>query len=258
MSTDTAPVLTTDEQRKFAGLDVGPVKNLAPYINMLVYGDPGVGKTWLGGSASDVEDMGPVLYIDVEGGTLTLREHFPLVDVVRVQSWSDMAKVYNALKKGEGGYRTVVLDSLTEIQKFSMETIMRDLVAAEPDRDPDVPGMREWGKNINQLRTLVRRFRDLPMNVIFTALSATDKDGKTGKMFTRVNLSGKLSGEVPGFVDIVMYMYVKEKDGEIQRLLLTGATDKVTAKDRSNKLPPVIEQPSMSEIHKLIYGKESE
>ena len=236
------------------GLTPTPVSEVPANINMLIYGEPGVGKTVLAGSASVVEGMGPVLFIDVEGGTMSLRNKYPDVDVVRVSSWQDMVNVYNDLV-GNDKYKTIVLDSLTEIQKFSMYNIMKDLVQGDPDRDPDVPGLREWGKNSEQVRRFVRAFRDLPVNTIFTALSAVDKDQKTGATIHRPGLSGKLSAEVAGFLDIVCYMYIKVVDGDVKRLLLTSGTDSCIAKDRSDSLPPVLEEPDMTTINQIVIGR---
>ena len=241
-------------EKTLGGLRVQPVAERIAYLNFLVYGEPGVGKTVLAGSSAEVSEMAPVLILDVEGGTFSIRDRNPEVDVVRVQTWNDMQKVYDGLVKGELVYKTVVLDSLTEIQKFSMGLIMEKLVKDDPERDPDVPGMREWGKNIEQIRRLVRAFRDLPMNTIFTALSVSTRDPRTGLDKIRPGLSGKLSGEVAGFVDIVGYMYVKSIDGELQRLLLTAATDTQVAKDRSAKLPPVVQNPTLPTIYQSIFG----
>ena len=237
------------------GLKVQPISQRPQVVNMLVYGDPGVGKTVLAGSASEVKEMSPVLFIDVEGGTMSLRNKFPNVDVVRVSNWQDMTKVYNDIASAESKYKTIVLDSLTEIQKFSMYNIMRDLIAGDPDRDPDVPGIREWGKNSEQVRRFVRAFRDLPVNTIFTALSATDKDQKTGAVLSRPYLSGKLASEVAGFLDIVCYMYIRVLEGDVKRLMLTSATDSCVAKDRSDSLPPVLEEPDMKTIHNIVTGE---
>jgi hypothetical protein len=237
---------------------VSPIADHVDYLNIFVYGDPGAGKTVLAGSADVVPEMRPVLVIDIEGGTFSLRDRYPDVDVVRVQSWKDMQKVYDALYRGEGGYRTVVLDSLTEIQKFSMYGIMTELIRENPDRDFDVPGLREWGKNISQTRRLVQAFRDLPMNVIFTALAAVDKDPKTGKVVIKPSLSGKLAMEVGGFVDILLYMYIKVIDNEPQRLLLSAGTGKEIAKDRSDRLPPVIETPTMQTLHDYIFKENTD
>lgn len=248
------PILTT---KTLGGLRIESVVESLDYINILVYGPPGVGKTVLAGSASVVSDMSPVIFIDIEGGTLSLAETYPNVEVVRVESWKSMQQVYNDLFKGKHEYRTVVLDSLTEIQKFSMDVIMRDVVRDNPDRDIDVPSKREWGKNIEQIRRLVRGFRDLPMNTVFTALSKTEKNDDSGIVLTNPSLSGKLTFEVAGFVDIVAYYYIKHVGQEQKRLLLTRKTATETAKDRSGKLPAVVQEPTMQEIYKLIRGKES-
>jgi hypothetical protein len=235
------------------GLRVAAVRERPKTINMLVYGDSGVGKTQITGSADAVPEMRPILVIDVEGGTLTLAHTYPDAEVVRVQSWDDMQRLYNELYRGDHPYRTVVLDSLGEIQKFSMYQIMKDLVAREPSRDPDIPSMREWGKNIEQMRLFVRAFRDLPMNALFTCLAKQDKDPKTGTVKTLPQLPGKLANEVAAFLDIVTYMYVKNiKEGEAyvrKRFLLTGATETQVAKDRSGSLPLVLEEPTMRDIY---------
>ena len=112
--------------KTLGGLKVQPAGERPQVLNMLVYGDPGVGKTVLAGSASQVEAMSPVLFIDVEGGTMSLRNRYPDVEVVRVSSWSDMTSLYNDIANTDS-YKTIVLDSLTEIQKFSMYNIMREV-----------------------------------------------------------------------------------------------------------------------------------
>lgn len=257
MTKTEQPDISVLTERSLGGLRVQPVAERIAYLNLLVYGEPGVGKTVLAGSSSAVDEMQPVLFIDIEGGTFSIRERFPDVDVVRVQTWNQMQKVYDELRRGAGQYRTIVIDSLTEVQKFSMAQIMTDLIKSDPDRDPDIPGMREWGKSIEQIRRYVRAFRDLPCHTIFTALAATDKDAKTGVMKTKPSLPGKLSGEVSGFVDVVVYYYKKTIDGEIKRLMLTTGTDQQIAKDRSDKLPAVIENPNMDMLFNFIFKEQN-
>lgn len=244
------PILKKDNI--LGGLEVMKVHQRINYINLLVYGDSGVGKTVLAGSADEVPDLNPVLFVDIEGGTLSLSNRFPEVDAVRVDTWQKMQEVYDRLRQQPDRYRTVVLDSLTEIQKFAMDNIMSDLLREFPDRDPDVPGLREWGKSTSQMRRFVRAFRDLPCNTIFTALAQSDKDPRTGLTKTKPSLPGKLSNEVAGFLDIVVYYYKKVVDGNVKRLLLTQGTDQQVAKDRSDMLPAIVEDPSMSQLYNLI------
>jgi hypothetical protein len=248
-------------RRSLAGLAVTPVKERNDYYNILIYGDSGTGKTTLAGSASTVPEMNPVLFIDIEGGTQSLRHSYPNVETVRIQTWKEMQEVYNALYLGGHGFRTIVLDSLTEIQKFNMYTIMEKAVADRPNADLDVPSMREWGINLEQIRRLVRGFRDLEMHTIFTALSKLDKDQKTGLTTMKPSLSGKMADEVAAFLDIVCYYYVKQvgvgEQMEFKRLLLTQKTESQIAKDRSGRLPMIIESPTMTEIHRHMIGSQA-
>jgi hypothetical protein len=170
-----------------------------------------------------------------------------------------MQDVYNVLYSGKHDYKTVILDSLTEIQKFNMDRIMEELVKRKPEMDIDVPSMREWGKNLEQLRRMVRGFRDLEMHTIITALEKDDKDEITGARKVLPMLSGQLARQVAAFMDVVGYYYIKQfgngDAAEYKRLLLTSATQKFTAKDRSGKLPPVIEAPTMAELFNYMYPK---
>lgn len=241
---------------QIAGLPIERVSQKTPFVKMLIYGESGAGKTRLSGSADDVPEMRRVLFIDVEGGTLTLRDTYPDVEVVRVKNWQQMQSVYDVLYENRHEYTTIVVDSLTELQKMSMDNVMRRLVEEHEERDSDVPGIREWNINIEQTRKFVRAFRDLPVNTIFTALVQTDKNVRTGALKRKPSLSGKVKDEVAGFLDIVVYLYTKEIDQENKRMLLCGQTEDTVAKDRSNALPLTIENPTMATIWKFLHNRE--
>lgn len=241
--------------KTIGGLKIQDVGEIDPHVNILIYGDPGVGKTVLAGSSSVVPALGNVLYVDMEGGTLSLRERYPNVEVVRIQTFDQLGKIHEALRKGDSGYDTVVLDSITEIQKFGMYNIMKRALEKDDERDPDLPGIGEWGKNTEQMRRLIRAFRDLSVHTIFLALANTEKD-KKGNTLTKPSLSGKLANEVAGFLDIVCYMYKKTDPdtGEIKRMLLTSGSDEYIAKDRTDRLPPLLEGPTMEQIYQILFG----
>jgi|SRR5215469_2635490 len=230
------------------------------WLNLLVYGDPGVGKTRLSGSSVLVPQMQPVLFMDFEGGTLSLTGDMRDVDVVRLTSWEKVDRLYGALYD-KNPYKTVVIDSLSEVQKFSMSEIMKAVVLKDSERDPDIASLREWGKNGEQVRRLVRAFRDLPCHTIFTALLSEDRDERTNTIKLRPALPGKLKGEVSGYVDIVLYMYKKEvlvpgtRDRETKTLVLTNGTERQVAKDRSGCLPTIMEAPDMATIYAYVKGE---
>jgi phage nucleotide-binding protein len=247
--TDTEVLTPTS----LGGLQISPVQQQMSFFNLLIYGDPGVGKTVLAGSAHIVAEMTPVLFLDIEGGTMSLRKKYPGVKVIRIEKFADLIRVWQALKDGKHNFKTVVVDSLTEAQKLGMYQIMAAAKLKDPERDPDLAGIGEWGKNTEQIRKLVRAFRDLPMNTIFTAL-AMQEQLRSGGRRVKPSLSAKLSNEVAGFLDVVVYMYNKTNDGKTERKLLTLATEEFVAKDRSDNLPPVVPDPDMKKLYAVMFG----
>lgn len=225
----------------FAGLKIErPDVHEISKLNMLIYGEAGVGKTWLAGSASRVPSMRNVLYVDAEAGKATLREH-PDVEILPAKNWKAYIDIYNALKAGGHSYRTVVLDSLSEILEQCKDQVMVEM-KADPEnetRDEDIPSIREWGKLQVRLLRLIRLYRDLPMNVIFIA-HAERVQLKGGKHKWMPLLNGKAQMKVPTIPDIVFFMYNQEVDGEQRRLMLTGQTDIAVAKVRGATMPQII------------------
>ena len=255
---ESEPPLVQPE--KLTRATVGGLRVTGPaaegYINMLIFGESGVTKTRTAGSACAVPEMAPVLLIDFEGGTLSLAGDYGNVEVVRAMSWKKVDELYGDLYN-KNPYKTVILDSLTETQKFCMQEVMRETVIAHPERDRDVPAQREWGKSGEQITRLVRALRDLPCNTIFTALAHEQMNDSGVVVKIRPGLPGQLKGNVPGYMDIVAYMYKKEVVSGPNRtnkiLMLTRGTEKITAKDRSGKLPPLLEAPTMQEIYNLMH-----
>lgn len=235
------------------GLEIKSVVEQSEFFNLLIYGESSVGKTTLAGSAIEVPEMRPVIFLDIEGGTLSLRDTYPEVEKVRIDSWDDLVETYIDLKNSSSNkYKTVVLDSISELEEFGMEEIMQRAVnkalSEGDERDPDLPLIGEHGKSSARMRKVIRRFRDLPMNTIFTALERVDTDKKNRRTI-KPRLSPKLASQISGFLDVVLYMYNKNIEEEIKRVVLSQKTDEVIAKDRTNRLPQTITDPTMSIIY---------
>jgi AAA domain len=263
VTTDVVP-----SPKTFAGIPLAPVRQTQSNVNILIYGMPGVGKTFLAATADHVPAMRPVIYLNIEGGDMTLRHAAPEIRKVPAEgslTWPQFEQVYDVLARqcyngaepDEYKPRTVIIDTGTEVQKMNMQYIMGELVTSEPDKyDLDVPDIRRWGKNGEQMRRWIRRYRDLPLNVIMCAHEQIDKDNMTGLTMHKPQFSGKLAQEVAGFFDIVVYLYVKteERDGQTVpvRKLLTGSLEGYVAKDRSGNLPHVVEDPTMQTIFEYV------
>ena len=253
--------------KTIAGLPVLSVHERTDHVNALIYGDPGAGKTRLAASAFEIEAMRPILIIDIEGGTKSVRNLYPDIDVIRVKSvidakgrikdsaWDQFERIYDEAKKGDLAYTTFIIDSLTELYWVFMEHHMREVVIEHEDRDPDIPAQRDWGKASARIKRHVRRWRDLENHVIFTALKATvtKGDGKDVRIINYTpSLPGKLAYDVTAFVDEVFYLYTKTDRDGTQRMLLTENANKYLAKDRSNNLPQTMTNPTWADLAEAI------
>lgn len=244
--------------RSLAGIPVVAAGAQKARFNGLVYGEFGSGKTRFAGSSVMVPSMRDVLVIDIEAGTLTLRNTYPDCKTIHVTTWEKMQEVYDELHAGNHNYGTVIIDSLTEAQWLNMDKVMRELISEHPDRDHDIAGLQEWQKNQTQIKKYIRAFRDLPLTTITTALMKEDKNKQNGKVTKRPDLPGKLAAQVPALYDEVFFLYVLDIEGVPMRHLLTGSTENIVAKDRSGRLPLVMQNPTMTDVYEKMFGEISE
>jgi hypothetical protein len=237
-------------------------------LNIIIYGASGAGKTALAGSALECEATSPVLFIDVDSGTATLQGKE--IDIVRPRSWKDIQKIYEFLLTENVYYKSVIIDSLSEMQKkFSMGTILGEIKEGGDSYNDlgstPVPTRQDWMKTGDQMRKLIRAFRDLAylededrrIHVIMIALEKTDDKRKV----VCPSLPGSLGNDCGAFVDVLARLSrqnVDEEDTEgnpvtaTHRILLTDTyIDEegmnYLAKDRSSKLD-VIWDPTMNDI----------
>jgi len=247
----TSPTLTPTT---FAGLKIQKAAERPRSFNMLIYGEAGAGKTWLAASSQAVPELRRVLYVDAESGSETIKEHWPDVELLSANKWEDYDRIYNALRAGAHEYQTVVLDSISEILEHCKDAVMEEM-KADPEnerRDPDVPSVREWGKILSRMLRLVRRYRDLPMNVIFIAHAEMVKDNM-GRHKWMPLVNGKFQMKLPQIPDVVLFMNTQEVDGTMRRLLQTVQSPKAVAKVRGVTMPPIIGLEETVDM-KTIYG----
>lgn len=219
---------------------------------MMIYGEPGVGKTWLLGTAQDHKVTSPLLIIDLDGGVQTLR-HREDIDVVQVRSWRQLVGVYqdlfNAIPSDgkKFPYGTIGIDTLSEIQQLDLAEIMGAFAKINDKIDADVPDQRGYGKSSAHMRRIVRAFRDLPCNVIFNCHSQSERDNNM-KLINHPKLVGKLRIDIPGFLDIVGYYSAVSEGGEIERRLQFQKTDTTIAKDRTSAFDAVEINPTIPSL----------
>jgi len=230
------------------------------FLKMLLYGDPGVGKTTLAASAMDCDATKDVLIINVEGGLLSVVDYAP--DVVDLESWAHLDDLFWFLAKGDHNYKTVVIDSLSELQLVNVDSVITNAMKKPGNKreNADEVWLDDYGKSNSQVRNAVRKFRDLPMHVIFTCLAARSQDADKNEQ-VHPALPPKMRGMVMGYMDVVGFMYtknVKNEDGteRTDRVLLTQPYGKWVAKDRSlgGRLGITMDNPTISMMINQITG----
>lgn len=155
-------------------------------------------------------------------------------------------------------FRTVIIDSLTEAQKYCMYQILGiDPLTQKIDAEPDSAEWKDWGSSREMIQFLVRRFRDLDIHTVFVAAVDEDQDAKK-KWYFMPMLPGKLSKDVQGLVDVVGFIKKIPLEGGkvIRRLFLEGGEyggAVVAAKHRfgRNLQGQYVDNPTMQTLYDL-------
>jgi hypothetical protein len=252
-SAPTAPKELSLKERIGATSPDGSVK----WINAIIYGEPGAGKTYFFGTAEDdPENFLPALAIDIDGGVEdTLRNRYK-IDRKAVRTMEELQKLYREIAAEPDYYKTISLDNITELQKLDMNAVMMEAKANSnnPDNvDIYVPSMREWGKSGERMRIIIRAFRDLPCHTIAIAHVEEKEDKLTKVPRLWPSMPGKLRHELSGFFSVVGYLSTYEAEGSVYRQIQFAKTKRVQAKDRFGVLPDIMtENPTLPQVFKVI------
>lgn len=215
------------------------------YLNLLVYGAHGAGKTTLLASSVDVEEMGDVLVVTAEGGTVVFEDNdriddYEDLDIIKIDRIEQFQKVYEFLKthcawrdnpEKEADllklqamvgldtdrvrrYRTVIIDSLSEIEALNLAKIMNlDALGLDAGDDMEVAGFPQFRKNMHIMQRIIRSFRDLPIHCLVTCAQTYSQDERKAYHYGP-KLTGQLSGIIQGFFDVVGWLVVGNKTSE--------------------------------------------
>lgn len=204
----------------------------ADRVKILVCGESGAGKTTLMGTTGEDDST---LIISAEAGLMPLAGR--RIRVAGVRNFQGVQSVLNALEsritpegivlKGQP-IRWVCLDSVSEIAERCLEAARND----PKNKDP----RQAYGQLIDQMIPMIKRFRDLPCNVVMSCKLGRDKDDM-GRMVKQPIMPGsRLGGELPYLFDEVFVLNVERQGQQSSRWLQTDGDYSVVAKDRSGAL----------------------
>lgn len=179
-------------------------------LSVLIHAASKVGK-----SSTSATAPKPILVLDAEGSWrfIPLRKVYwdpvtgppPAYDgtwdacVVTVSEWGTVSHVYNWVAQYQTPFQSIVIDSITEIQRRCKQ----NMVGTEAMKIAD------WGVMLAQMDHVIRGFRDLALQptlgvrcVVFIAETRQSQAGKWVPY-----MQGQISVSLPYWVDICGYMY---------------------------------------------------
>lgn len=232
-------------------------------LSLVVHGESGVGKSWLGDTTP-----APRLVLDAEGGSrFTNSRKYRVPDgkgwdgksappvwdgtwdtcAVTTRDFATIATVFQWLASGQHPFRSVTLDSLTEIQKRCLDAVA----------GVNQPTQQDWGELLRKMEKLVRDFRDLtlhptkPLEAVVIICVTSTKEGRA-----KPHVQGQLAVTLPYFVDVVGYLFVQaDEHNQPVRRLAVQPLGPYDAKDRTNRLGLVVDHPNVETMLARVYGR---
>lgn len=205
-------------------------------VKVLVYGEPGVGKTTFAASAPSP------LFIDADRGVLSLigRDGSASIKVLVPSSFDELLDLVFELRAGKlPEVKTLVLDTITELQNRTMDENLKIAVEeSKGRRNPYLPQLQDYGLNGQMLRRITIALSELDRHLIILAHEKEDKDDD--RLFVRPAVTPKLAETLVGMMDVIGYMTL-EADGS--RKLQVQPTRRVWAKSRL-QLPASLTNPT--------------
>lgn len=286
-----------------AGFRKRGTKETFSYVNGAVYGDFGIGKTYLSGSIDEVvqdfNKTNPItdtmpegikaryatLFANAEQGDDGLPEEQVNIIIKDIYTYKDFGRLYDFLKlhtklRQQGDiaglaklqvnyfgatmedmdnelwfFEAVIIDSLTEVQKFCVYQLIGLSADSKLDEEPEYMQMRQWGTALEMILLMVRNFRALPLYKMFIVQQTEDQDERK-KLFFRPALQGQAKSSILGFFDFVGYYGMQVgQETTLRRLYLTPVGP-FKAKHRFEKFTGhYLDNPTMKSILDARAGK---
>jgi len=182
-------------------------------ISMIIYGNPGVGKTSLIKTLPAEE----CLLVSVDAGEYVLGDIKVPKFSLKEGELDKFKEVVLWLHTEKTAFRYVFIDNMSELEKFFLLGLAEHASETGKKRENNVPIQKDWGDTSFWMRKYIRDLRNLTykgINIIFIfwdmIIKVEDKDGSVTSQVMPMCME-KTSKEFCGLVDFVGYMGSNDK-----------------------------------------------
>lgn len=253
------------------------LENIENHKTFVIYGPPGTGKTTLAGTFPR-----PICYVDIrDQGTGVLEGKG--IKVKQLIDLEDLDEVLLRLRKNHFGFKTVVLDTVSQLQQMLVEEHLagKKLKKGKRPGDWGTMSMQDWGAVTGEMKKKIIDFRDLAddgMNVVFLAQQkiskeeAEEKEGSGYVLATTVgpSVSASVAEVLNGSVAVVASTFnrvkriKKEVNGKkktitkVEFCLRLGANPTYVSKVRKPidvEVPPLLVDPTYEDLIAIMNGE---
>jgi hypothetical protein len=201
-------------------------------IKMLVYGQPGIGKTTVALSAPQ-----PVLF-DFDGGVSRINKAHQC-PTLQVENWEQVLDALTEIEQGGVDCKTIAFDTAGKMLDYMSDYIMRQDPKMKM-RDGSL-ALKGYGQRKVMFNNLLKRVSLMGKHIVCVAHEKEDKDGET--RIVRPDMSGSSLGDLLKELDLVGYMQAYGKD----RTICWTPMERFYAKNTCNlpdyeKLPIIIDE----------------
>lgn len=217
-------------------------------INIMIYGDSGVGKTPLAAQAPNA------VILSTEKGAISAKRFGSKAKLIRATNWELIEAAIEHLEKNPEAFDWCIVDSVTKMQQLLIRHLLEVNVAEGKNKaDLDVPQVQDHQKWQNMFKRFIDRLVDMEINCIFIA-TAMHKEDAEGDDLVLPHIQGKdyeICQYVCAQMDTILCLKVHDdpdENGNPIWKLLSRATYPYFAKDRYDALPTLMIDPSMPDI----------
>jgi len=231
------------------GLNTVAASDIQTPERALWYGPPGVGKTPILGSGNLVAAFHPMLFIDVDGGSKSLKVVDPSIRVHQVRTFKKLYQAFERLHDAKGGgYNCIVVDGVPTAQAIGVEHLYYDNKGGRNYNfvDFETATLTNGGftASTQQMRILTEAFKQLPCHIFFTAWARNiapmpKRIGESVPPMWVPDFPDKTRNAITGGFESILYLSVYGNDNVVKLQARSGTT--VMARDRGNRLPPTME-----------------